>query len=217
MLILEYPDAQAVFALNAISGLKDISGKNNPSGVVQMEMPLAPGPYGLVNGSYKFVNQPASYIEFPNNGKLDTRTSTTILFWIFIEGIDVTSSIVSYVLLNESTPNWGVSLMMETKTPLLVLPSRGSDQNWTVVQNTKAKLSANNWHYLAASYNYTSGMGSLWVNGTMVAQKYVGIYELDTVGSFLIEPFSGRVSCLQIYAKALSMPMIRDVKTRCWT
>ena len=204
-----------MYALDGESGLRDISGNHNPRGVGGKTVPLAPGPHGGVNASYKFMDTPTDYIEFPNNGGLDTRTSTTLLIWVYIESIGVTSSLISYVSRNGSMQTWGVSLLVYNYVPTLVLAIRGSDRKAEEVKNSEVNLIRHTWHYIGASYNYSSGVGSLWVNGKIVMRKDVGRFELDTTRNVLIEPFQGRVSCLQIYSEALSSNMINQLKNRC--
>ena len=52
---------------------------------VKSYVATAQGPYNKEGGSLLFLGVPDSFIEFPNNGKLDTKDSLTILAWIFPE------------------------------------------------------------------------------------------------------------------------------------
>ena len=74
----------AIFPLDKESKTKDIT-KNNPPGIPSNVRP-APGPDGRPDGSTLFFGSTNSYIEFPNNGQLDTRRSMTILAWVYHNG-----------------------------------------------------------------------------------------------------------------------------------
>ena len=51
-------------------------------------MELTTGPHGETNGSYQFSGNPNSFIEFPNDGGLDTLHSITLMCWVQPGGRD---------------------------------------------------------------------------------------------------------------------------------
>ena len=55
-----------------------------------MGVKVAPGPDNTANGSYEFLGNSSSYIEFPNSegGALDVRHSMTMLCWLRHDGRD---------------------------------------------------------------------------------------------------------------------------------
>ena len=66
-------------------------------------------------------------------------------------------------------------------------------------------------------------MSSLWIDGEQVVQENVGSFMIDTdaeirIGAVLHDRryFSGRIACMQFYAKALSKEEIDAVKNRCF-
>ena len=81
VIAVRIPDPIALYPLNSqykIRELEDRQPRGTPVGVT-----LAPGPNGKTGGSYQFTGQAGSYIEFPNNGGLDTERSITVLCWLY--------------------------------------------------------------------------------------------------------------------------------------
>ena len=94
--------ARGVYPLNALVKGRDISFSRNPAGYLRGVRP-APGPDGYRGTSYAFRGNRNSFIQLPNNGKLDTRRDITILAQIFHSGR--AGPIVNY-----NTRAWGVHL-----------------------------------------------------------------------------------------------------------
>lgn len=79
------------------------------------------------------------------------------------------------------------------------------------------------WIYIGASYNYATGDAKIWVNSRVIAHKNLGRFELATqypirVGSRVGDRryFKGRISCIQIYSKALRATQIRKARKMCF-
>ena len=80
---VDFLDPVALFPLNAQNGTKEINNR-----VVQGlpgEVRLAPGPDGAAGGSFKFLGNSTSYIEFPNSagGPMDVHL---FLYYLSIYG-----------------------------------------------------------------------------------------------------------------------------------
>ena len=67
-----------MYALNALKKARDISFSRNLPGIMTNVGP-APGPDGRRGTSYEFLWRKKSFIYFPNNEKLDSKNSITIL------------------------------------------------------------------------------------------------------------------------------------------
>ena len=68
-----------------------------------------------------------------------------------------------------------------------------------------------------------TGISSLWIDGKRVVQQAVGIFQIDTDAEIRIGArqndaryFKGKISCVQIYSKALSEAEVAAVKDRCF-
>ena len=76
------------------------------------------------------------------------------------------------------------------------------------------------WCHVAGSYDYTSGLQKLWVNGQMVASKNLGSIELETrndarsgasQGNTVY--YKGRITELRVYNRALTKEEIVTAMT----
>ena len=78
----------------------------------------------------------------------------------------------------------------------------------------------NEWNYLAATYDYLSGVTSLYHNNVLVADSNTGSYVLATDYSLRLgvldgatEQFHGGMACLQIYSRALNASEIAEFES----
>ena len=76
----------AVYPLNSKYLSREIKDQLSPG--ILSDVPLAPGLDGKEGGSYRFAGNIGSYIEFPNNGRLDVKHSITILCWVYPQTTD---------------------------------------------------------------------------------------------------------------------------------
>ncbi|XP_078603366.1 uncharacterized protein LOC144877331 [Branchiostoma floridae x Branchiostoma japonicum] len=90
-----------LWPLNGHYGASDITGNGNDGTATGTQ--LAPGPYGDADGAFLFSGTENSYIDIPNNGRLDVRYSFTILAHIYPTGEG--GPIFDYVGNNNA---WGV-------------------------------------------------------------------------------------------------------------
>ena len=212
LLAEELPIPAALYPLNGLHGTRDISPNKNPPGIPNGAR-FAPGPFGNPQGSYRFSGSFSSYIEIPNNGGLDTRCSITILAWINRENEN--GPIVNY-----GTDVWGFHFWI-VNGGLYARPSKRALESLQCA-DTPYKLSKN-WHYVGTSYNFSSGIVRLWINGSEVAQAISGSEEQSTQYNVRMgakdsttDPryLKGRICCLQIYNKSLSQQEIIAVQNR---
>jgi len=207
----DLPVPIALYPLNGRHGTSDISPNKNPPGILS-DVHLAPGPYGHPQGSYQFSGNFTSNIEFPNNGGLDTRYSMTLLAWVNRENND--GPIVNY-----GTNSWGFHFWF-VNGGLFSRPMTRDNQFLFYV--TSSELSKT-WHYVGTTYDFSSGVVKLWVNGEEVAQTIFGSEEQSTQFDVRMGAkadandkryFKGRICCLQVYNKSLSQQEIIAVQNR---
>ena len=85
---------------------------------------------------------------------------------------------------------------------------------------TNQPLATHQWHYVGASYDYTTGMASIWANGVRVLEKSIGAgITLGTqdnvrVGVRAKDPryLTARIAAMQFYDVALTAMQINKVK-----
>ena len=207
------PEARAIFPLNSFFETREITNKQ-PQGI-RGDLSLAAGPSGGAGGSYQFFGHPNSYIEFPNDGGLDLKNSITLLCWLYFENTSA-GPIFNY----KSSRRWAVHVWINRYGKLYVnfrnreyLPT--SDPFWT-----NQPLATHKWHYIGASYDYITGMASLWVNGVREVEKNIGAGRtLGTqdnvrVGVKADDPryLTARIVAMQFYDVALTAEQINKVK-----
>lgn len=175
----------------------------------------APGPDGRRGTSFEFLGKKNSFIEFPNLGKLDTRTSITILAWIYHQGR-------AGPIFNYHPSAWGVHFWMVGRRALFVRFTKRRTKDFTAALVSKT-VKRSRWQYVGASYDHATGTAKLFVGGRMVAKKRIGRIRLATnypvrmgvrVGDGRY--FRGRISCLQVYDVALNTRQIAARAKRCF-
>ncbi|XP_078350169.1 uncharacterized protein LOC144634989 isoform X2 [Oculina patagonica] len=204
------PDPIALYPLNSKYDTQEINNrqpKGTPVGVS-----LAAGPDGKAGGSYQFAGHANSYIEFPNDGGLDTQRSITMLCWIYPQNTD--GPIFNY----KTSGAWGVHMWMVWGK----LFARFTHRNYWFTPHliTTQPLALNQWHYVGSSYDHNTGIASLWLNGQQVVQQNIGagmnLATQDAVrmgvkagdGRF----FQGRITAMQVYDVALTAEQINAVE-----
>lgn len=174
-------------------------------------MTLAPGPDGKPGGSYQFSGSSTSYITLNNNGKLDTRYSMTILVWVYPKS--------NGPILNYNTNLLAVHFWIVSGLKLFV---RFQVRAYSILNAQSYNLAANTWSYVGASYDYSTGLVKLWIDGNTVIQANIGVHEMATQDSLRMGAitsdsryFRGRISCLQVYDRPLSQEQIQAAQDLC--
>ena len=149
----DLPVPVALYPLNGRHGTRDIGRNKNPPGIPS-DVHLAPGPYGQPQGSYQFSGTSTSYITMPNNGGLDTKYSITVLAWVNRENQE--GPIFNYLRVD------GIPWVFH----FWVLSQGGVYANahgWSV--QPYSYINPNSWYYVGASYDFSSGIAKVLVNG----------------------------------------------------
>lgn len=206
--------ALALYPLSYRTKGRDIGVFSNPSGRLG-NVRQATGPDGRPKTATQFFGKPNSYIEFPNNGKLDTKRSITLLAWIYNEGS--AGPIFNYM------PNgWGVHFWMTSPTTLFVRFTRRRRRRFTPHLQYRG-VARRRWQYVGATYNERTGVAKLYLNSRIVARKGIGRFSLATnypvrMGARIGDShfFRGKISCMQVYGVALNPKQIAARKRRCF-
>lgn len=211
---LELPFVLSVFPLDRSHGGVDII-KRSPSGRVY-NIKYAPGPDGRKDGSTEFLGRRNSYIEIPNTGKLDARRSMTILAWVYHEG-------KSGPIFNYDIGGFGVHLWMTRPRVLFIRFVRRNKKYTHSVSSDRRPINYRAWNYIGATYDYKTGVASLWLNSKRIASRRIGRFDLATNYPIRIgvrrgdrRYFRGRLFCIQVYSAALTEKQIRQAAKRCF-
>ena len=206
----------AFFPLNGHYETADISHSHNPPGEAS-NVELAPGPDGCEGGSYKFRGMETSFITLTNTGGLDTRYSFTFLVWIYHEK---TKGPIFYYF---ASGYFGVQCVVTESGSFFVSLRKSPSETLKVL--TGSALEQKTWHFIGSSYDYFSGEFILWVNGSVHKKTVIDSpVELATQANVTMGGmpgeagrFKGRVSCFQLYDRALTESEIEDAKQLCST
>jgi len=206
----------AFFPLNGQYETTDISHSHNlPGNAIGVE--LASGPDGSSGGSYQFSGELSSFINFPNNGGLDTRYAMTFLAWIYHEQAE------GPIFYYDGPAGNGIRFILtgDGRFRAILRSSKFSH----LKSLTSGILEPKTWHLVGASYNYVTGECILWINGSIYRKKEVDLPdELATQQSVFMGAvpgeagkYKGRVSCVQLYDRVLTDDEIEDAKQSCFT
>ncbi|XP_022800544.1 uncharacterized protein LOC111338336 isoform X2 [Stylophora pistillata] len=201
----------ALFPLNERYEARDVIGGNLAG--VKSYVKTAQGPYKKEGGSLSFLGTPDSFIEFPNNGKLDTKDSLSILAWIYPEKAGP--------IFNFRRDGWGTNLWLAQPRKLFAhFVHRGNRELIPPLQSTK--VAPNRWNFIGATYDHRTGDAGLWINGKFEDFKHIGRIRLATnypirMGARVGDKrnYRGRIACLQIYDKSLTSKQIDNAKNSC--
>ena len=200
-----------LYRLDGMKGKKDLSPNKAPTAVLRNTRP-APGPDGRPNAATMLMGEPNSYIQIPNNGKLKPRTAITVATWLFHSGR--AGTIFSYL-------RGGIQFLLESRRRLTakfsIVPGRRVGPK---IVTRKIKYKA--WSFVAVTYDRTSGIAKLFVNGRTAARKRVGKVLVASAFPVMIgvtpgdaRYLRGRVACMQIYSVALNYVQMRRAMKRC--
>ena len=202
------PEPVAFYPLNARYKAAEKENRQ-PKGILG-DVALTNGPYNEPGGAYMFYGTVNSYIEFANEGGLDTRFSSTLMCWVQPGGQDGP-------LFNYGVSIWGVHMVIAGGKLFIRIVERRSLQQLTSIR-TPEVLPVGKWVHVAASYDHRSGSNSLYINGHLRASHNIlRGYEIATntqevrMGSKGREDenFKGKIAEMKVYNVALNEAQIQ--------
>lgn len=209
---LGLPPAMAFYPLNVRYNTRDVSSNRNPPGRMGNVRP-AFGPDLRPGGSFRFKGRSDSYIEFPNNGRLDTRKSMSIVAWINPAG-------PVGPIFNYKPDGFDVHMWMIRPRVLLVRFVNRLRRFTAPIETNLIKPKA--WNFVTATYDQRSGDARIFIDSREVARKRIGQIRLATKYPAIMGArkggkrfFQGRITCLQIYDLPLGPRQIREAKKLC--
>lgn len=178
---------------------------------IKSNVQLAVGPHGDAGGSYQFWGTSNSYIELPNNGGLDTTYSLSLVMWLLPEGQN--GPVFNY----RPSGAWAVHLWIAGGNLFFRLANR----NNVMANALTSPVNWGQWIYVGASYDYSTGIARLWIDGTQVKQSSLGVFTLSTFTNVRLgvkgddnRYFKGRIARVQVYSIPLNREQYLAVKTR---
>ena len=214
--IVGVPRPVAIYPMNAMHGTNDIGSYKLPPGTAT-EVKAAEGPDGKPGGSYYLSGAANSHVEIPRHVKLDTTFSITVMMWLKCHRGG------SLFIFNHPT-EWSTLLWISSSCSSLwwKLKERSS---YTLKSSLSFSIKLSEWQHVSATYQYSSGVQRIWVNGQMAVEKSVGTFAISSnlavkIGKADVDPhsryFRGYVSCLQVFDIALRQEEIIGEMNRCF-
>ena len=213
---LDVPLPVALFSFRGTNGTVDRS-PNGAIKAVSKSIKFAPGPYGSQNGSFYFSGN-RSDVKLIKSGQLDTRFSIGVFAWVLLD--NSSGPIYTHELPNK---DYGLSLQVSHLTLGVKVRYVDRKTHSSYLIFKKNVLQAYSWNFIGTTYNYHTGVASIFANNNTVmlnnikAQMELATYSSVRIGA-MKKPkvyFRGRISCLQVYDQALSVDQIIKLKTRC--
>jgi len=176
-----------------------------PTGILG-DVAITNGPYNEPGGAYMFYGTESSYIEFPNDGGLDTRFSITMMCWVQPSGQD--GPLFSY-----GKDGRGVQISIAQGRFSLTL----SDLPVSGLSSAEV-LPTELWVHVAATYNYHTANGSLFINGHLNALSHIRTrYAIATNADKVRigvrgndnRYFKGKIAEMKVYDVALNEAQIQ--------
>lgn len=207
------PPAMAFFPLTYKYKTRDISPTRNLPGIL-FKVPLTKGPDGRPGGAYRFRGRYDSFIEFPNNGGLDTKDSITILAYVNPQS---PGPIFSY-----NPKGFGMQVWMVRSNELFArFVRRDKTLTKPIVTN---KVKPGIWNWVAVSYDKNTGYARLYVDSRITAEENLGRITLATnyparMGARARRDrrfFRGKITCLQVYNVALNKEQVKAARLSCF-
>ena len=200
------PEPVAFYPLNARYKAAEKENRQ-PQGILG-NVGITNGPYNEPGGAYMFYGNVSSFIEFPNNGGLDTRFSITLMCWVQPGGHD--GPLLSYGV---SGPSLCIWILEDGKFYNRIMKLRSSGRPTTI---TTKVLPVGKWVHVAASYDHNSGKNSLYINGHLRASQNIGTgYEIATTPQRVLMGlkssgyFEGKITEMKVYDVALNEAQIQ--------
>ena len=174
------------------------------------DVAITNGPYNEPGGAYMFYGTVSSYIEFLNKEGLDTRFSISLMCWVEPGG--QAGPLFSYGVCNR-----GVLMGIKGSKLFIRIVERNSSKQLTSIGSPEV-LPVGKWVHVAASYDYSSGNNSLYINGHLKASHNIGRgYQVATntqkvrMGSRSVgdENFKGKIAEMKVYDVALNEAQIK--------
>ncbi len=184
---------------------------NGATKVLSNNVTFAPGPFGNPNGSFFFSGTSSSYVELKNSGDLDARFSISVFAWVHLDNND--GPIFDY----------GCSMWLSHSTLAILVQYTDRKTSKNHKLRKENVLEGNAWNFVGTTYDYHTGLATVWVNNNIVIVSSIGAkMELATQSNVRVGAsrnqkthFRGKISCLQFYDQALSVDQIIKVKERC--
>ena len=196
------------FALTGCGGIIDLMGLGAITSVNNTI--IVSGPDNTENGATMFTGATESQVKIKNLAKLDLMYSLSIFLNLYVKE---SGSVVNYGTVR------GVGLYYDKTNGEIVF--RIVKRNTTdLITEVKAKVDAKKWYHVGGTYDYNTGKAYLYIDSKQVAVSDTPKRNMLATDSTIYlgaiagvtDKFKGRVSCLQIFDRAVEEAEIHNLK-----
>ena len=196
------------FALTGCGGIIDLTGLGAITSVHNTI--IVSGHDNTENGATMFTGVAESQVKIENIAKLDTKYSLSIFLNVYVEE---SGSVVNY------GTDRGVGLYYDKTNGELVF--RVVKRNTTdLIAEIKTKVDAKKWYHVGGTYDYNTGKTYLYIDNKQEAVSDTPKQDMLATGSTIYlgaiagatDKFKGRVSCLQMFDRAVEEADINNLK-----
>ena len=168
------------------------------------------GPDNTENGATMFTGAVESQVKIENIAKLDTKYSLSVFLNVYVEE---SGSLVNY------GTDRGVGLYYDKTNGEIVF--RVVKRNTTdLIAEVKGKVDAKKWYHVGGTYDYNTGKTYLYIDNKQEAVSDIPRQDMLATDSTIYlgaiagvtNKFKGRVSCLQIFDRAVEEAEINNLK-----
>ncbi|XP_013404145.1 uncharacterized protein LOC106169280 [Lingula anatina] len=211
--------------LDAAHGSHDVTGHGNEA--TMSGLTYVTGPHGDNNGAVRLAGSMDSYIELPNNGYLDTRFSQTFMAWINIDSTTTTAPVFQFDFPTQAD-GWGyLAMWLHPDTNSYYVAFRRRTDGWGNEASAThgSYFLHDQWIHVAVTYDYTTGVHTVYRDGELFGTNSVGQYELSTQYFVRIGAknatyndhrfLKADISCVKLYDVALSEYQIKKAMDIC--
>ena len=201
------PQPVAFYPLNARYKATETENRQ-PKGNLR-DVTITKGPYNEPGGAYTLYGGTYSYIDFPNNGGLDTRFSITLMYWVQPGHYNV--SLIKYGYWERGIQMWIGDGKLYNQIVM-----RKNSQPLSSIRSVEV-FPTGKWVHVAASYDHNTGNNSLYINGHLSASQNIGKgYEIKTTQDVAMgfshegyQKVTGKIAEMKVYDVALNEAQIQ--------
>ena len=196
------------FALTGCAGVIDLMGLGAITSLNNTI--IESGPDNTQNGATMFTGAAESQVKIENIAKLDTKYSLSVFLNVYVEE---SGSVVNY------GTDRGVGLYYDKTNGEVVF--RVVKRNTTdLIAEVKAKVDAKKWYHVGGTYDYNTGKTYLYIDNKLEAVSDTTKQDMLATDSsiylgaieWVTNKFKGRISCLQMFDRAVEEAEIDNLK-----
>ena len=195
-------------ALTGCGGVIDLMGLGAITSVNNTV--IVSGPENTENGATMFTGAAESQVKIENIEKLDTKYSLSIFLNVYVEE---SGSVVNF------GTDRGMGLYYDKANGEIVF--RVVKRNTTdLIAEVKAKVDAKKWYHVGGTYDYNTGKTYLYIDSKQEAVSDTPKQDMLATDSTIYlgaiagvtNKFKGRISCVQIFDRAVEKAELDNLK-----